>query len=325
MLIDVALRFCADSGYKFDTQRAIVLDTLQRAADEVYKMLECNNIYRECTLVVPPNKVVSLPDFVGEIRGTRAHVSDMVFNTFSLSSPRYVAQTWQYRVMNWREMAESPIKTQLNSVSPLTIESAVVEDNPVTLTVVGQTDLAAKISEDILLDETPLTTENNFGLTIFSISCRAARTGNIVVKDSDGVEVAKLLNTQNSTRYRLVDVSQVFWSQDTSDGSSLIDFLYKLPLTKFVNDADVFYAGNNYDDAWYYYAMYLFKNTKLNGQVDAAKFYSQAQAACIKDKESAEQQDIKQISFGRNKFYGLFRKPGSYFGPGWAGFPWSNG
>jgi len=324
MLIDVANRFCADAGYSYSEQRAAVLDILQRAADEIYKMLECNNIYRECTLVVPPNKIVSLPAFAGEIRGCRAHTSDMVFDTLSLASPRYVNQTWQYRVKNWREMAESPIQINLNAVAPLTIEAAVIEDTPVTLTIVGQTDNADRLVEEVLVDESPVVTTNSFGLQIYGISCRETRTGDISILDSDGVEVAKLLNTQESTRYRLVDVSQVFWSQDTSDGSSLIDFLYKVARIKFVNDADVFYAGNNYDDAWYYYAMYLFKNTKLNGTADAIKFYQQAVAACAKDKDSAEQQELRKISFGRNKFFSLFGTPGNYYGPYANGYPWNN-
>lgn len=321
MLIDVANRFCADSGYNFPSQREIVLDILQRSADEIYKILECNNIYREVTLVVPPDKIVSLPAFVGEIRGCRAHTPDMQFDVYPLASPRYVNQTWQYRIKNWREMAESPILRQLDGVAPLTIVSEVIEAEPAVLTIVGQTDKAARTSESVTLDSSPEVTTNNFGLEIMSISCRSLRTGNITILDSDGDEVAVLLNTQNSTRYRLVDVSQVFWSQDTSEGSTLVDFLYKVSLGKFQNDADVFYAGDNYDDAWYYYAMYLYYNTKPNSTNEAVKFYQQAITACNKDKMSAEGQDIKKLSFGRNKFYNLFGAPGNYYEPYSAEYP----
>jgi len=305
MLIDVLERVAADTGYNPTTQRDALLNLLQTSADELYDVLECNEIYREVTLVVPRDKIVALDNYVGIVKGVREHTSDVTFNIDTMSSPRYVKNTWEYKYRNWRQLPDSAIHTSLTAVAPLTIESSVIEDTPVTLTINGQTSVAARSVEEIVLDASPEVTTKSFGLNIFSISCRAVRTGDITIKDSDGVEIAVLRNTENKTRYQLVDVSQMFWNVDTSDDETLVDVLYKLPKQKFVQNTDMFYAGDSYDAAWYYMAMFKFNINKKDRKEEALNFRALSLQATVSDKNSKEQTPMKKLQFGRNKFYGL--------------------
>ena len=305
MLIDVLTRFCADTGINPVAQRSRAIQLMQDAARELYAKLECNAIYREMTLVVPGNKIVALDNRVGEIKGMREHTSDILVPLDAIGQPRYTNNTWQYRVRNWRQLADSPIHTSLTSVSPLTIESNVVESTPVTITINGQTDNASRESEEVVLDAASEVTTKNFGLDIFSIVCRETRTGDITIKDSDGIEIAILRNIENATRYRLVDVSEMFWNQDTEDGETLVDVLYKVPQTLLTDDSDIFYAGDSYDDAWYYMSMFKHFSTKQDRAEDAKKFLQLALGSCRSDKDSSEESVMKKVNFGRNKFFDL--------------------
>ena len=107
----------------------------------------------------------------------------------------------------------------------------------------------------------------------------------------------------------------IFWTLDTVDGGSLIDVLYKLPRTKLRNDADSFFAGEDYDEAWYSMSMYHYYRNIQNRLADAQTMRQAALTMLMAAKESSESGIVKKVQFGRNKFYGLFRKyryfPGS--------------
>lgn len=310
MLIDVLIRFCAESGVDINGQRPLALMYLNNAASEIYKQLECNKIYREISLLVPPDKIVSMPGFIGELKGLRMHTEQMPFDLHSMTQPRYVNNTYQYKFKNWRDVGESPIKLSLNSVAPLTITSQAIEAVPVTLKISGQTNLAETIEESIVLSASPVNTVNNFGPNIWKIACLATRTGNITITDAAGNEVAVLYNNQSATRYKIVDVSKLFWTFDTTD-SSIIDVLYKEPLRKLSNDIDSFPAGDDYDDAWFYTAMYLFYKPQQDKQNESSSFKAQSEAAMVSVKSTTEDIQVKKISFGPNKYYDLVHRYGN--------------
>lgn len=326
MLIDVLERFCADTGIDKTGQRVLAIKYLSEAAKDLHQMLECNDIFREVTVVVPPNKVVALPNFIGDIRGVRTVLSEQPFQVYPLMSPRYVKNTWQYKYQNWRQMAESPIHTSLNAIAPISIYTDFVEATPVTVTVSGETSLGATGSESIVVNNLGVATTKLFGLKIFSITCRDARTANLTIKSS-GIEIATLYNNENFTRYKLVDVSEFAWTQDTTNGETLIDVLYKVPQVVLREDTDNFYAGPAYDNAWYNYAMYLFLKTKQGRMSDAMAFRGLAMQDEVIAKNSKEGDLDKQLSFGRNKFYGAVRRSeyGYGYADGWnwnGGYPW---
>jgi hypothetical protein len=112
-----------------------------------------------------------------------------------------------------------------------------------------------------------------------------------------------------------VDVSQIFWTLDTSAGDSLIDVLYKVPKQRYGRDSDSFYAGDDFDETWYNMAMYEYLKPIPNRLQDATTFLNLALTACKSAKDSAESGIVKKMSFGRNRFYNIFKKfryyPGS--------------
>ena len=316
MLLDVLTRVAADTGYEPEQQRPALLNLLNTSAVELYNMLECNKIYRETTLAVPPDSVVALPSFIGELRGMRMHTNELPFDLASLAKPRYVDTTLSFKFKNWRDKGESPVHTIPENIGQLTITAPGLETVSPIIMIQGQTNKAARLQEDVTLVTESIeypgtavdTTENMFGPNIFKIACPTKRTCDITIYDSDGNEIAILYNTDAKTRYKLVDVSQIFWTLDTSDGSSLIDVLYKVPTYRLTDDSDSFYAGDDFDNAWYSLAMHFFLRPLQGRQDEANQAKLDALTFANSAKDSGEGQIIKKTSYGRNKFFGIFRK-----------------
>jgi hypothetical protein len=303
MLINVLKRVAADTGFNHVSQREALLDLLQRSADRLHDMLECNSIMRECSLVVLPNAVVALPSYVGQLKGIRPFTYDVPFDVTAMR-PRYVTSTLNYKKDNWRDLGFSPIHTDIETIGPLTIVSTVSEG--ATLIISGQTPTASKIEESIVLNGAPQVTTNLFGPTIFKIASLDPRTCDVYIKDENDVELAVLYNTDQQTMYKLVDVSQWFWSEETAAGETIVDVLFKVPKFVFANDTDSFYAGDEYDDAWYHMAMHYFYLPTENRKKDAQDEMAYAIVSTQSIKGSSEGDLVKRINFGRNKYYDLF-------------------
>lgn len=311
MMLDVITRLSADAGYHLTQQRNSLVDLFNRACKEVYDKLECNRIYREITLVVPGNKIISTPSYVGAIRGMRAHAIDIPFDLHSLGQPRYTSTTWQYKWKNWRDVGESAVHTLPAVIGQLTISAPVVEGAVIIIN--GDSGDAKRVEERVTISSSPLQTVTLFGLNIENIACFTERTADITIKDQNGNEIAVLYNTDNRTRYKLFDVSQLFWSQDTAAGETLIDVAYKIPLRIYLKDTDSFAAGDDYDNAIYYMAMYLHYKPMTDRKDDAANHRAEAFASMDSIKDSTESEEVKKVSFGRNKFYSLFNNSSAYY------------
>lgn len=307
MLLDVLTRVSADTGYHAVQKRTALLNLLNNAAKEMYDSLECNDIYREVTCVVPRDKLVSLPSIIGPIRGVREHTCDFPFPMQSISAPRYVDERWNYKVRNWRILKSSPVHTFLSEIGPIIAETLDVNAG-LSLLISGRTPNSERYEESITIDATPKNTLTAFS-DINNISCTQERTYNITIKDSNQIEIAVLYNTENETRYLIVDVSQVFWSKDTANDETLVDICYKNPLWRFTKDSDVFPAGSQYDEAWYHLCMHKYFSPMQNRSSDASSERALYAAAMVEAKGSQESFIEKKFTFGPNKYFDLFNRP----------------
>jgi hypothetical protein len=305
MLIDVLTQLSAETGYNLVSDRAALVDLANVGAKELHAMLDCNAIKREVTLVIPSNAVVSLPSYIGDLKGMRMHTGEIPFSLNSISSPRYVTSTFEHLYKNWRDLGKSPVHTN-PAVGQFTVEN--VEAMAGTkLLISAQSDKAARIQETLDLGINTQQTANIFGPKVFKIACLTNRTCNVVIKDVNGAEIAVLYNTDNKTSYRLVDVSKYCWTYDTASEESFIDILYKVPYTRLTEDTDDFFAGDDYDIAWFHIAAsYYFNNfSETEKQALSKDHRVKAIAALHETKDGTERNIEKKVHFGRNKFYGL--------------------
>jgi hypothetical protein len=323
MLLDIITRLAADTSLDVVQQRTTLVNIANHSAKAIHHMLECNRIFKEVSLEVPPDKLITLPYYIGEIRGLRIHTTEMPFDLKAMAVPRYSNSTLQYKIKNWRDLGDSPLHTNLTVVGPLTFTAASVEAQPITIIVTGQSDDANRIEEKVILDVTSKSTTHNFGLRIDTIACFTPRQYDITVTDDQGNEVATLFNNQSKTRYKLIDVSQIFWPMsDTIDGMSIIDVLYKMPFFPLINDTDSFSAGDDYDDAIYHYGFYLYLLPMAGKEQDAQQEFQRAILSIKSIKDGTEDAIDKRLNFGRNKFFDLFkRRRGNMVGDTW-GYPY---
>jgi hypothetical protein len=306
MLYDVLQRVATDTGLDPVAQRQTLVELLNTAALEMYGKLECNKIYWENTILVPSDKIVSLPSYMGELRGMRKTTSEVPFQLHSMSAPRYVRHDWSYKWNNWRDMGESAVCTDLTIVGPLSITMATAEG--VVVVVTGQTPNALRISESVTMDAATKQTVNFFGPVIHSIVCFSdARLSDITISDMNGTVLAVLDNMSRETRYKFVDVSLAPWGNDDGSNNTLVDVLYKTPLRRLTQDADNFPAGSSFDIAWYHYAMHFYY-LPIQNKGDAATSHFSAGLLAMKNAKGGGEDNIeKELSFGPNKFYGLTR------------------
>jgi len=301
MLIDVLSRLAKDIGYHAVQQRDTLEKLANNAATEIYQELNCNRIKREVSCLVGRNKLVALPSFIGELLGMRQCSSEQLIPLMPMQ-PRYASDTLSYKWKNWRDVGESPFHTLPQSIDVLTFETPLVESAVITIN--GQTNVAAREAETLTIDASPKSSTKLWNPAgVKSISSASVRNADITVKDIDGVEVAILYNTDSRTRYKMVDVSKLFWGADNNSDETIIDILYKAPLFYMTDDSDSFPAGDIYDDAWYYRAMSIHFNSKptLNTSL-AATNRTQSLVALRNIKDGSEQGIVKKLEFGRNKF-----------------------
>jgi len=309
MLYPVIKRVAAETGIDLAQDRAVLVDYFNAACRIFHYELESNKMFREVTLVVPPDKIISLPSFIGEVKGLRVHTTEMLVPLQSLNVPRYTNSTLLYKIKNWRDLGDSPISTNLTNIGPLTVTCPAIENTPVTIKISGQTNAASKLEEDLVITSTSMTTVNMFGPLIFSIACFDDRNNDITISDNQGNVLAVLGNKEQKTRYKLMDVSQIFWpASDTIDGNSFIDVCYKLPFLLCKNDTDSFSGGDDYDEAIYHMMLHL--NYLTQGGKDAQAQAELARATQILKsvKDGTETGMHKKLNWGRNKYYGIFTR-----------------
>lgn len=300
MLIDVLTRVCEDTGYHATQERSKVIKLLNAAAREMYQELDCNRIKREVSCLVGRNKIVALPSMIGELLGMRQHSSEVIIPLESMT-PRYASNTLSYKWKNWRDLGESPVHTLPASTDTLTFTAPLLESAVVSVS--GQTNNANSESESVTISASPTdTTKLWVPSGIKSITSVSTRTCDIAVEDADGNEVAVLYNNERRTRYRMVDVSELFWGTDSSDGDTIVDILYKEPLYYFTNDTDSFPAGDIYDEAWHARAMSLYYSPMAGRREDANRYRMISLNLLRNIKDGSEQGIIKKLEFGRNKY-----------------------
>lgn len=302
MLLDVLTRVAADSGYHVTQDRAALVRLLNQSAQELHAKLECNKIYKEVTLAVPINKLVSLPSFIGELRGMRENTTDSPFNLAPLMSPRYVSGAWDWRVRNWRDVSESAMHTLPSAIGALTLTAPALESTNAVVSISGATANAQRIEESVTMSSTTKVTTNLFTTDIATIASFSTRVNNITIKDSAGIEIAVLYNDESKTRYKIVDVAEVFWASDTASDESLIDVAYKVKPFTLSRDTDSFYAGDDYDEAWYNMSMATYVKPLQGREADFVRYSGAGLASIIANKGTTESAMVKKIYRGPVKY-----------------------
>lgn len=322
MLSDIINTFVIATGYDKVKQRDVILNYVNRSAQDLYNELEADALMREVVLAVPADMQVTMPPFIGDLRGMREYNWANTFSLNEIGVPRYTSDTWKFKWRNWTLKGKIPLANSITNAGPLTFLSSSLDNSNVTINIVGTTALANRITESIIVNATSVTSINSYS-DITSISSPTTPRGcDIIVQDATGNTLAILYNNEAKTKYILVDVSTYSWIAAVGDGiTSLVETLYKTKFYKLFNDTDEFPA-DGFDDAIAYRALVLWCQGKEGKETDAMLYNNLAKSVLDSNTTSAERGQSLKIAHAANPVYCVFKKMRSYLN--WRKSSWTN-
>ena len=249
-------------------QRAIMLDYLNEAAQELYEESDMVGSLVEDSFYVQGNKTIALPSNVSSIRAIREKESKYPWNIANLTE-RYSRNNLEQDDRTWRIKGYEPFKVTPSSFSGM---KAVVTAamSTITVTVIGSAAGISRAFEDVALSSTSNTFSTTF-TSIESIIKSDVCTYDISIKESDDTVVAVIPNNEKESRYLIVDVSEYPWeSNATADDEHTLEVLYKEKLPYLSKDSDEFPA-DGYDNILVNKVMQLFMEEQ--GKIEEAMLY----------------------------------------------------
>jgi len=176
------------------SERTVLLRFANEAAEELYDQFDPSGCLLEEAFKVNGDQTISMPYYVGEIRGVRECASWLSWHINQMR-PRYNQYNWKdcwrnIRLKNTQALAATVTNT---SVGVLTVEQ--VENPPIIITVAGSTDTANNISETITMDATSKQTVNQYNNYVLVRKDRV-NDFNVTLSDVDGKLLSIIPNDQ---------------------------------------------------------------------------------------------------------------------------------
>lgn len=285
-------------------QKAALIDIINQAAEEVYENKDLPISLKEVYVKANTNKRMSLPPFVGEIRAIRSTIWNDNWTIQDLR-PRYHARDWPNKWKNFRLIEYSPIKTELTSATPGTIEYPIV-DGKLAITLVGETANSSRTVETIYQGALIQVWTNSF-LSFKAIRKNKVTSYDVVIKDADGIEIATLYADQLESRYVIIDISQYPSLVTCSDGTFPMEVLYKPRMSRLENDEDTF-PVDGFDDVIVIKAKQLLTEDQEGKEQRAILMQAKGDKILNQKVENKTGTIQKKIKFGRNPLLGLFKR-----------------
>lgn len=302
--------FALNTGYDLTSQRAIMLAQINRAAKELYEFTDLPGCLMEIVVVVPPNNIIALPYFVGELRNMRNNYTYQRIELMEMA-PRYSYQPWPQIWNNWRIMTKSPIKQSITAAaSPLVFTINNPETEVVTIHVEGRTVDSNRISEDVVFEigDVSVNAVNSF-IEIYSLTKNAVNVQDITVTGQDAsaadVVLAVIPNDKLSALYTIADVSALPNFGNNGTNNQYVDVLYKQPLNTLLNDGDTF-PCDGFDDAIAYKALEFEAAVKEDGGGEALGWYRKCEQIMNQRTAHTNGATQKQLIMAPNQYLGLY-------------------
>ncbi len=308
-LNSILSELAADEGIPLNTsaERAYLIDIINKAAREIYDTTDLRGSLREQVFNIGNDQqLVTLPWYVENIRAVRQY--DYRFKTiYEPMQVRYQTNEWQQPLISWREVRkEAPLQREIANHGPLTVTLTEAATVPFVLTVTGKTPNSTRKTESVvfLAGDTTKTTVNNYE-DITALTKNKVIDQDLSVADMDGNTVAFIPNHELKSRNTIVQVIDR-WQQEGED--VLVEVLFKLRFTPFVNETDSFPCGDLYDRCIYWKAIsHLY--TKQEGEVAQNKVLG-AEAKCRQLIEALTSNDNDgkphKLDMAANPFFDMF-------------------
>lgn len=301
----------AHTGIDPVAQRPYLLTIINRGAKNIYDKLDTVHCLREQIFTLDTTiQLFALPNYVGELRAARIFNIGLNVEIHDMS-PRYAQAGWREQYNNkclvWRNKGVFPVKRFGENSGVLLFQPTGVETSPYTITVTGGNPQSQRINETITIPVgsiTPVSTVNSFTPEkIESIRKSAFTQFDVKMLDLDGIELARIANSELFTEYTLIQISDYPYAYNNN--FQYVECIYKLRLRMFNNDNDQFPGGDRYDEAIYLAAIINWA-MKKEGKSETVQMAASKCTSLLSDIASNADAGIdKQMDFGTNQYLQL--------------------
>lgn len=308
-------------------QRATLLVRVNEAARKLYVKGDLPGTLQEQAFKINGDQTVTLPYYVGPIRGLR-ELGSMQSWHINLMRPRYNQFNWPDQWRNYRLKNKQCLQNSVVNQSVAVIIVPTIEDPPITVTVTGPTDNASLATESIVMDSASIINEDgtfskqtvkNYN-DYTSVTKDRVNDYDVTLTDIDARVLTIIPNTQVEAQYQIIDVSSCPWlAQNITSLDNYMEIMFKLAMFELSKDTDQFPAMFNYDDAVVDFTMKLWMIEQ--GKADRASLYHTEAIQGIADQK--EDQDrasedmialaahphdtmLKRIGTGLRRRYSLY-------------------
>jgi len=305
------------------SQRALLLDYLNEAAQELYEQSDMPGCLEEAEFYVQGNKTVAMPPDVYAIRGIREKAGNNAEWETEALTARYRENNWETNHNKFRVKGYSPLKVSLptsiteaaNSTNKLIVKTfgitttsddyEVVVKTPYSEAfLVSVTGLSA-VTSAISSATSTLAPANTVAITdviSFSRTLEPTATSGLVqlLDYADNTIVyAEILSNSMESRYLIIDVSEFpFSSSAGQDDSHTLQVLYKKTLPRLQNDTDEFPAIG-YDNILVSKCMELFLEEQ--GKVEEAILHDRKATRSLSRRQAdLERSQEQKVVFKRH-------------------------
>jgi hypothetical protein len=309
-LKSIRTKIASETGYHPDTSdddKIYLNAQINDSLENLYNSTDLvGSLYEVIVFFDLDTKLVSLPHYVGNVRGCRYYDSPYLVTLRDIR-PRFATDAYGIQLTDFREIGQSTLGVQLTEWSKITfsLPEGEVAEKDITIAVIGETPIASRVEEQIIIHEgeNTATTTNNWREAPKVIQKNDVCAMDIFITDVNGRDLGVLPNYLLSPRYLIWQIRDDNMVGQTTINS--IEVLYKEKLRPLVNDYDEFLFGK-YDDiiAWQFLELYWTKQEGKKELADAAR--DQWSVGLIDINRSNSVGKKAEAQFVPNKFYGLF-------------------
>jgi hypothetical protein len=301
--------------------RTYLVNQINKACKELHEGRDLINCNREQLFSLSPQtQQISLPHYVGQIRGVRNYYTRRQITLHDMR-PRYQSGGWTEGLLAWRDKYRSPLLRDLSSHAPITLRIPKEEAAAFTVAVTGATPNSSRVTEVVTFapGEKSKQTTNSWA-SIDAITNVALHTYDVSVYDVDCDLIAVLPNSEFQSDYKVVQVLDFIAIAPSSP--YMVEVLYKIRFQPMKDDFDQFCCPG-YDDAIIWKTMsFLYAKKDMEKSVAADAKCNQVLRQIGDDQEQSIE---KLVDFRPNESLYVFNRPrrfnknlfpGAYPGPG---------
>lgn len=302
------------------TDRLVLLRLLNEAARELYDQNDAIGTLMEQVFKVNGDQTISLPYYVGPVRGVR-DFNSMVAWHVNRMRPRYNQFNWKDMWLNVRIRNSQALQYTVKNQGQGVLVTPAIESVPVQVTLVGPTLTSSNFAETVTLDSNSTPLPNGAGFFKMSnasfldyvtvIKNTGVNVYDIALNDIDGNPLTVIPNNMIEASYQILDVSTCPWlPSDVSTQNNYLEILYKKACPYLSADTDTFPSKTNFDDILVNKMMQLYKEEQDKPEL-AIAYDTKATRSLARKMEDQNKDAEDCVAFVSNPHDTIHRRIGS--------------